>query len=80
MSLRDTMRLYGIKSPLGRTRQEASVAEHYRIIEAVEQRTETGLEALMTKHIMDWDRFSCRLSKGKGSALDPPKAGGLWKP
>lgn len=56
MKLRDTMRLYGIKSAAGLARQAESVPEHYRIIEMVRQGAEpAAAAALMHKHIMDWE-------------------------
>ena len=55
MKLRDRMRLYGIRSAAGRTRQEKSVAEHHRIVDLVRGRVEADAAALMTGHIMAWE-------------------------
>ncbi|WP_407520268.1 GntR family transcriptional regulator [Methylobacterium oryzisoli] len=68
MKLRDTMRLYGIKSAAGLARQAESVPEHYRIIEMLRQRAEpAAAAALMHKHIMDWEPiFSNVLLEGGG--------------
>ncbi|MDP4023985.1 GntR family transcriptional regulator [Methylobacterium sp. NEAU 140] len=55
MKLRDRMRLYGIRSEAGRARQDASVAEHYRIVDLVCGRVEADAAALMTSHIMAWE-------------------------
>ncbi|WP_246692816.1 GntR family transcriptional regulator [Methylobacterium sp. WL64] len=55
MKLRDKMRLYGIRSEAGRTRQDASVAEHYRIVDLVSGRVEDDATTLMTNHIMAWE-------------------------
>jgi len=55
LKLRDRMRLYGIRSPLGLARQKASVPEHYRIIEMIRQRLEGEAEATMAGHIMAWE-------------------------
>ena len=55
MKLRDRMRLYGIRSVAGRERQEASVAEHYRIVELVRGSIEADATALMASHIMAWE-------------------------
>lgn len=55
MKLRDKMRLYGIQSAAGRARQDASIDEHYRIVDLVCGRTETDPAALMTGHIMAWE-------------------------
>jgi len=54
MGLRDKMRLYGIGSRAGRERQEASVAEHYRLIELAETGTADALTATLRPHIMSW--------------------------
>ena len=55
MKLRDRMRLYGIRSLAGRTRQDESVAEHYRIADLVRGRIEGDAMTLMTNHIMAWE-------------------------
>jgi DNA-binding GntR family transcriptional regulator len=55
MKLRDKMRLYGIRSEAGRTRQDASVAEHYRIVDLVTGRAKDDATTLMTDHIMAWE-------------------------
>lgn len=55
MKLRDKMRLYGIRSDAGRTRQDASVAEHYRIVDLVTGRAKDDATTLMTDHIMAWE-------------------------
>ncbi len=55
MKLRDRMRLYGIRSLAGRTRQDESVAEHYRIVDFVRGRIEGDAMTLMTNHIMAWE-------------------------
>ena len=55
MKLRDKMRLYGIRSKAGRARQDASVAEHYRIVDLVTGRVKDDAMTLMTDHIMAWE-------------------------
>ncbi|XYD12511.1 GntR family transcriptional regulator (plasmid) [Methylobacterium sp. NMS12] len=55
MKLRDKMRLYGIRSKAGRTRQDASVAEHYRIVDLVTGRVKDDAMTVMTDHIMAWE-------------------------
>jgi DNA-binding GntR family transcriptional regulator len=54
MGLRDKMRLYGIGSRAGRERQEASVAEHYRLIDLAETGSAADLTAALRPHIMSW--------------------------
>lgn len=55
MGLRDTMRLYGIRSQAGRDRQKDSIAEHYEII-ALAKAGESGqLETLLRRHIRAWE-------------------------
>jgi DNA-binding GntR family transcriptional regulator len=55
LRLRDRMRLYGIRSSDGLARQQASVLEHYRIIDVIKQGLEDEAETLMTGHIMSWE-------------------------
>jgi DNA-binding GntR family transcriptional regulator len=54
MGLRDKMRLYGIGSRAGRERQEASVPEHYRLIELAEAGDAEPLVDMLRPHIMSW--------------------------
>ena len=56
LKLRDTMRLYGIRSENGSARQAASVEEHYAMIELAKNKgsmQEAG--ELMTRHILEWE-------------------------
>jgi DNA-binding GntR family transcriptional regulator len=55
MGLRDTMRLYGIRSQAGRDRQKESIAEHYEIITLAEAGEADRLEALLRRHIRAWE-------------------------
>ncbi|TDR93273.1 GntR family transcriptional regulator [Enterovirga rhinocerotis] len=55
MGLRDTMRLYGIRSRAGQLRQIESIAEHYEIISLAEAGEADRLEALMRRHIRSWE-------------------------
>ena len=56
LKLRDTMRLYGIRSENGAARQAASVEEHYAMIElAVNRGSVKDAKALMTRHILEWE-------------------------
>lgn len=55
LRLRDRMRLYGIRSPSGLARQQASVQEHYRIIDVIANGIESEAETLMSGHIMAWE-------------------------
>ena len=54
MDLRDRMRLYGFDTPAGRRRQQASVSEHYRLIELAAAGDTQGIATLITLHIMEW--------------------------
>lgn len=56
LKLRDTMRLYGIRSENGSARQIASVEEHYAMIELAKSKG-SAKEAteLMTRHILEWE-------------------------
>jgi DNA-binding GntR family transcriptional regulator len=54
MQLRDDMRLYGIDSPDGMKRQEASVKEHYQLIELAVGRDAEKIGALISEHILSW--------------------------
>ncbi len=55
MKLRDRMRLYGIRSPAGVARQQASVEEHYRIVDMALGRIDADPVPLMQHHIMTWE-------------------------
>lgn len=55
LGLRDTMRLYGIRSKAGQARQADSVAEHYEIIALAEAGEADRLVALMRTHIRAWE-------------------------
>jgi len=54
LQLRDDMRLYGIDSPAGRERQEASVGEHYEMIEVAARGEVERAAPLVSRHIMSW--------------------------
>ncbi|HZZ12233.1 MAG TPA: GntR family transcriptional regulator [Paraburkholderia sp.] len=54
LQLRDDMRLYGIDSPEGRTRQEESVKEHYQMIELADQHDVVEIGNLISRHILAW--------------------------
>lgn len=54
MGLRDKMRLYGIASRAGQERQQASIAEHYRIIDLMEAGDEAAVVALLRGHVRSW--------------------------
>nr|WP_235939101.1 GntR family transcriptional regulator [Achromobacter aestuarii] len=54
MTLRADMRLFGISSPEGKARQQASVAEHYEMIELAVAGDSDALAALITRHIEAW--------------------------
>lgn len=54
MDLRDRMRLYGFDSAVGRRRIEASVVEHYRLVDLAAAGDADGIAALITPHIMEW--------------------------
>lgn len=54
LQLRDDMRLYGIDSPEGRERQEASVGEHYAMIEVASRGEVDRAASLVSRHIMSW--------------------------
>jgi DNA-binding GntR family transcriptional regulator len=55
MGLRDQMRLYGIKSRGGLSRQNESTAEHYQIIELAMAGKEEALTNLLRRHIRAWE-------------------------
>ena len=55
MGLRDQMRLYGINSRAGVTRQHESAAEHFRIIELASSGKEEALTNLLRHHIRAWE-------------------------
>jgi DNA-binding GntR family transcriptional regulator len=56
LKLRDTMRLYGIRSENGSARQAASVEEHYTMIELAKNKGSVQeASKLMTRHILEWE-------------------------
>ncbi|MBN9004404.1 MAG: GntR family transcriptional regulator [Rhizobiales bacterium] len=55
MSLRDQMRLYGIKSRAGLQRQNESVPEHYAIIKLATSGDVDALTNLLRRHIRAWE-------------------------
>jgi DNA-binding GntR family transcriptional regulator len=55
MGLRDQMRLYGIKSRAGLTRQNKSAEEHYQILELAMAGEEDALTSLLRRHIRAWE-------------------------
>ena len=76
MELRDAMRLYGIDSAAGRKRQEASVAEHHRLVESAASGDAQEAAALLSRHILDWQPiFTAALPAGAAVAPDGGRAG-----
>ena len=72
MGLRDKMRLYGIGSRAGQERQQASIAEHYRIIELMEAGDEAAVIALLRGHVRSWQPiFIDALMKSKAHMRVP---------
>jgi DNA-binding GntR family transcriptional regulator len=55
MSLRDQMRLYGIRSRAGLQRQSESVPEHYAIIKFATSGNVEALTKLLRRHIRAWE-------------------------
>lgn len=54
LSLRDNMRLYGIDTPAGVARQQASVDEHFRMIDLAAAGDRDAIRPLMRQHIVTW--------------------------
>lgn len=82
MRLRDRMRLYGIRSPMGLARQRSSIAEHYRIIEIIENRLESEAETLMIGHIMAWEQIFTEAIRERGEDQEmaaSPSANGVGR-
>lgn len=74
MGLRDKMRLYGIRSRAGLERQQASVPEHYRLIELALAGESAALTTLLRSHIRSWEPiFVDALSRAK-DAREPLRA------
>ncbi|MBR1159811.1 GntR family transcriptional regulator [Bradyrhizobium elkanii] len=72
MGLRDKMRLYGISSRAGHERQQASVPEHYRLIELALAGETGALTALLRTHIRSWEPiFVDALLRSKEHAREP---------
>lgn len=74
MGLRDKMRLYGISSRAGHERQQASVPEHYRLIELALAGETAALTTLLKTHIRSWEPiFVDALLRSKEHAREPLK-------
>ncbi|MGL3209789.1 GntR family transcriptional regulator [Bradyrhizobium sp. BR 1433] len=72
MGLRDKMRLYGISSRAGHERQQASVPEHYRLIELALAGETEALTTLLRTHIRSWEPiFVDALLRSKEHAREP---------
>ncbi|MCA6122001.1 GntR family transcriptional regulator [Bradyrhizobium sp. WSM 1704] len=72
MGLRDKMRLYGIRSRAGLERQQASVPEHYRLIELALAGETAALTALLKTHIRSWEPiFVDALLRSREHAREP---------
>ena len=71
MELRDTMRLYGMGSPLGRQRQLASVAEHRQLLDLALAGKAKAAGELISSHILDWKPvFASALQAGAEAASE----------
>lgn len=72
MGVRDKMRLYGISSRAGHERQQASVPEHYRLIELALAGETAALTSLLRTHIRSWEPiFVDALLRSKEHAREP---------
>lgn len=72
MGLRDKMRLYGISSRAGLERQQASVPEHYRLIELALAGESEALTTLLRDHIRSWEPiFVDALLRSKENMREP---------
>jgi DNA-binding GntR family transcriptional regulator len=72
MGLRDKMRLYGISSRAGQERQQASVPEHYRLIELALAGEAEALTTLLRSHIRSWEPiFADALLRARENAREP---------
>lgn len=74
-SLRDRMRFYGDISEEGFERQKASVPEHYRIVELVNEGDAEALSSLLRRHIRSWEPLFMKAVKEK-----PRSAFAIGKP
>ncbi|MBB1493235.1 GntR family transcriptional regulator [Paracoccus sp. MC1854] len=54
LSLRDRMRLFGIRSAAGLGRQRESISEHYQLIGMIESNDSAQLIELLRHHILSW--------------------------
>ena len=68
MELRDTMRLYGMGSALGRQRQLASVAEHRQLIDLALAGKAKAAGELISSHILDWKPVFASALQGETDA------------
>ena len=74
MAQRDDMRLYGIDSKEGRARQEASVSEHYQMIDYGLTGNVDAIGKLITHHIVEWKPlFVAALAAERTAAASGPR-------
>ncbi|WP_280710173.1 GntR family transcriptional regulator [Bradyrhizobium sp. BR13661] len=74
MGLRDKIRHYGISSRAGLERQQASVQEHYRLIELALAGETTAMPSLLRSHIRSWEPiFVDTLMRSREQVREPLK-------
>lgn len=74
LSLRDRMRLFGIRSAAGFERQKASVPEHYRLIDLIQAGDAEELVTLLRHHILSWEPVYTAAWSQEGAKLSRGKA------
>ncbi len=69
MEARDAMRLYGIDTGAGRARQQASVAEHFQLVELAERGAVKDASKLISHHILTWKPIFTDAVQRRGTTL-----------
>lgn len=69
MEARDAMRLYGIDTARGRQRQQASVQEHFRLVDLAEGGAVKDVSKLISHHILTWKPIFTDAIQRRGTTM-----------
>jgi DNA-binding GntR family transcriptional regulator len=66
---RDAMRLYGIDTGPGRQRQQASVQEHFQLVDLAASGAVKDVSNLISHHILTWKPIFTDAIKRRGTTV-----------
>lgn len=69
MEARDAMRLYGIDTGPGRQRQQASVEEHFQLVDLVETGAVEEASGMISHHILTWKPIFTAAIERRGTTM-----------